>query len=153
MGGPDRLTETIERMIRERVPNLFRLYANPHVVQACLCLERYIQAIWRTDEPYQSFVANSFDEALSGAIKLARFCATIAGKPTTGLVFDPANRLGPFASSGNVVFVPGLTAESAAPPDQATFGFVVLVADATAERRPIPDGALMITCVSRQSLN
>ena len=41
------LVETFGQMLREQLPNLFRLYLNPYVVpQTCLCLERYIQATW-----------------------------------------------------------------------------------------------------------
>ena len=85
------------------MPNLFRLYLNPYVAQTCFCLERYIQTTWHAQaenpESYQTFLANSFDEALSGAIKLARYCASVAGRSTTGLVIDPDNRLGPFSSA------------------------------------------------------
>src|ERR1022692_621801 len=113
MEARQRLTETYEQILREQLPNLFRLYLNPYVVQTCFCLERYIHDTWYakkgSPEPYQSFLANSFDEALSGAIKLARYCASIAGRSTTGLVIDPTERLGPFASAGSVVFLPGLT--------------------------------------------
>jgi len=140
---------------------LFRLYRNPYVAQTCLCLESYNQEAWHAqDESYQTFLANSFDEALSGAIKLARYCASVAGKPTTGLVFDPTDRLGPFASAGDVVFLPGLTvvAKAAAAPMDQSFGFVVLLADGDLDqhadciRRLVRGGALVLTCVSRHSL-
>ena len=93
-------------------------------------------------EDYQSFLANGFDEALSGAIKLARYSASLTGRPTTGLVFDPADRLGPFASApvsggGKVEFVPGLVVVgkhdadlTAAVATGGTFGLLVLVAGA-----------------------
>jgi acetylornithine/succinyldiaminopimelate/putrescine aminotransferase len=165
MEARQRLAETYEQILRGELPNLFRLYLNPYVAQTCLCLERYIQDAWHseaeTPEPYQSFLANSFDEALSGAIKLARYCASIAGKSTTGLVIDPGDRLGPFASAGSVVFLPGLTLvgrdDTVVPTDQS-FGFLVLtdpVAAAhwdTVRRLVHANSALLIMCVDRISL-
>ena len=72
----------------------------PFVAQTCLCLSRYVQETWfKQDSPkpsFQSFLANSFDEAVSGAIKLARYAADIRGKSLAGLVIDCENRLGPF---------------------------------------------------------
>ncbi len=106
------IAETCEQMLREQQPNLLRLYVNPSVAQTCLCLDRYVRRVWPGGEEYQSFLANSFDEALSGAIKLARYAASSAGRPTRGLVLDPGRRLGPYAEAavpgGSVVFVPGL---------------------------------------------
>jgi len=103
-------------MLRDELPNLFRLYINPYVVQACFCLERYVQTTWTAAGPksdYQTFLANGFDEALGGAIKLARYDRSLASAPSLGLIIDPAGRLGPFASAraadGAVVeFLPGL---------------------------------------------
>lgn len=165
MEARERLTETFDRILRDRLPNLFRLYLNPYVAQTCLCLERHIQTTWSTKaEPaaeYQSFLANSSDEALSGAIKLARYCASVAGRPTTGLVFDPANRLGAFASAGSVVFVPGLTvvgSEAVSMPTVQSIGFVMLLAGADLKphadlvNRLVRNGALVITCLDRQCL-
>src|SRR5262245_4345449 len=111
------LADTYEQILREQLPNLLRLYLNPYVTQACFCLARYVQTTWGGEagggEDYQPFLANGFDEALSGAIKLARYAASIACRPTTGLVLDPADRLGPYASAsvvggGKVEFLPGL---------------------------------------------
>lgn len=148
----DRLAGTFDQMLREQLPNLFRLYLNPYVVQTCFCLERYIQDTWNAPtEPYQTFLANSFDEALSGAIKLARYCASLAGETTTGLVIDSTDRLGPFAAAGGVVFLPGLTivgSENTVPRDQS-FGFVVLTAPDQAS--PSNTG-LRILCVDRAGL-
>src|SRR5262249_28434437 len=47
---------------------------------------------------FQSFLANGGDEALSGALKLARFAANREGRPVTGLVLAPPGRLEHFAS-------------------------------------------------------
>jgi acetylornithine/succinyldiaminopimelate/putrescine aminotransferase len=156
---------TCEEILREQMPNLLRLYLSPHVTQACFCLARYVQTTWSDTSACQSFLANSFDEALSGAIKLARYAANVAGRPTTGLVLDPADRLGPFAAAGEVEFVPGLVV--ARENDLATgvaggpFGLLVLVpgtepvpeARADALRLLIRrDAPLIITCVNRASL-
>src|SRR5262249_9413632 len=104
----------------------------------------------------------------SGAIKLARYSAGGAGRPTTGLVLDGAGRLGPFASApvagGKVEFVPGLVVlgKSDAVPAGGSFGFVVLVApgdgvpegQAEAIRALVGRaGLVVITCVDRDSLD
>ncbi len=104
------LAETYEQILREREPNFLRLYLNPHVAQTCFCLDRYVRTTWpesaakvgrghlRTDEDWQSFLANGLEEALSGAIKLARYSEHI-GPRSTGLVFDPSDRLAGFAGA------------------------------------------------------
>src|SRR5262245_45534049 len=121
MGTRHPLAETFDQMLREQLPNLFRLYLNPHVAQACLCLARYVATTWpeHSTEDRQSFLANSFDEALSGAIKLARYSASVAGRSPTALVFDPEDRLGPFAGTsvggGRVEFLPGLAIRNGHP--------------------------------------
>jgi acetylornithine/succinyldiaminopimelate/putrescine aminotransferase len=170
------LIDTCEQILQEQLPNFLRLYLNPHVTEACYCLTRYVQTTW-SGQPgggeYQTFLANGFDEALGGAIKLARYCASLAGRPTTGLVLDPNDRLGPFASARlgggeKVDFVPGLvvvgkggdleTAAAAGP-----FGLVVLVG-----LRPLAGASgfvglagasgflagqpLVITCLDRETL-
>ena len=78
MAATEPLVETFEQMAQQQLPNLYRLYLNPYVVQMCLCLEQYIHRTWPTKRGlrHQTFVANSFDEALAGAIKLARHHAT-----------------------------------------------------------------------------
>ena len=149
----DRLADTFDQMLREQLPNLFRLYLNPYVVQTCFCLERYIQDTWHAPaQPYQAFLANSFDEALSGAIKLARYCASMAGESTTGLVIDPTDRRGPFAASGGVEFLPGLTivgnGDTVIPRDQS-FGFNVLTAP---DQESPSNRGLRILCVDRAGL-
>jgi len=67
--------QTCEELIRLRIPNLLRLYLNPWVVQTCTVLAAAVG--WKfpatADERYPSFLANSGAEALSGALKLARF--------------------------------------------------------------------------------
>ena len=71
------LLETCEQILREKEPNFFRLYLNPHVAQACFCLDRYMSTTWTQPpastrqwqssvEDCQSFLANGIEEALSG---------------------------------------------------------------------------------------
>src|SRR5262245_5279365 len=96
------LFETWDWMCEEQIPNFLRLYLNPAVAQTCLCLARYIQDTWYAHASpapeYQTFLANGFDEALSGAIKLARFSADAEGRPKAGLAWDLDGRLGPLPS-------------------------------------------------------
>ena len=118
------LVETCDQMLREREPNFFRLYLNPHVAQTCFCLDRYVSTTWAGPpasprhrqlpaEDCQSFLANGLEEALSGAVKLARYNRHGIGRRATGLVLDPADRLAGFAAAdlpdgGRVEFLPGL---------------------------------------------
>jgi acetylornithine/succinyldiaminopimelate/putrescine aminotransferase len=171
------LIETYEQILREKLPNLFRLYLNPHVTQTCFCLNRYVQSTWSRQnadlEEYQSFLANGFDEALSGAIKLARYAANMAGRSTTCLAFDASNRLGPYAAApiaggGMVEFLPGVKVVgnhesdvTTAVADNGPFGIVVLVANTQtilgqyeeALRLAIlRDNPLLIICVDRETL-
>jgi acetylornithine/succinyldiaminopimelate/putrescine aminotransferase len=113
---------TCERMIREQLPNLLRLYVNPHVAQACYCLTHVVAEVWpgfAEADDYQVFLANSGEEALSGAIKLARYAANAEGAAGAGLLLDPDHRFEHFASTelaghGRLEFIPGIEiAESA----------------------------------------
>ncbi|HTU16516.1 MAG TPA: aminotransferase class III-fold pyridoxal phosphate-dependent enzyme [Gemmataceae bacterium] len=135
--------DTCAQLIEEQRPNLFRLYLNPSVAQTCLCLCRYVQETWYKQAAvipdYQSFLANSCDEALSGAIKLARYCSSVEGRSLTGLVIDCDERLGAFASitisdQSRIDFIADLTVlgkraiESGEMlSSEARFGFAVLV--------------------------
>jgi acetylornithine/succinyldiaminopimelate/putrescine aminotransferase len=163
-------------MLRDQVPNFFRLYLNPHVVQTCFCLSRYVQTTWpgraAGADAYPSFLANSFDEALAGAIKLARYSGADEGRPPRGLVIDPCGKLGPFASvtlegGGRVEFVPDLVVAGddaeidAHLRSDRSCGFVALVPSpgrpldrhAEALRGLIGRAApLLITCVDRPTL-
>jgi acetylornithine/succinyldiaminopimelate/putrescine aminotransferase len=171
------LFQTWDQIIREQIPNFLRLYLNPYVAQTCLCLSRYVQETWHPGTspppPFQSFLANSFDEALSGAIKLARFSADAEGRPKAGLVIDPAGRLGPCASVavdglGTIEFIPDLVVVRPDDPNildlvkaRERFGFVVLfpapgheflanlLASEAVDAKPAP---LVITCVDRAGL-
>jgi acetylornithine/succinyldiaminopimelate/putrescine aminotransferase len=118
------IAETYEQMLREQEPNFLRLYLNPHVAQTCFCLDHYVLTTWpqaaaasrgKHDrlEYCQSFLANGFEEAISGAIKLARYSRYANGARSTGLVLDPADRLTNFAAAElaggvTVPFLPGL---------------------------------------------
>lgn len=169
--------DTCAQLLEEQTPNLFRLYANPFVVQTCLCLSRYVQDTWHkqtSDKPsYQSFLANSFDEALSGAIKLARYCVDIQGRPPSGLLIDCDARLGPFASvavgdRGKIDFIPNLTVlgkedieSGAILASEDRYGFAVLILSPSLEACKNRDvllswlreqGALFIACVDRDTL-
>jgi acetylornithine/succinyldiaminopimelate/putrescine aminotransferase len=169
--------DTCEQLIRQRTPNLFRLYLNPYVVQTCLCLKRYVQDTWHRKTPekpsYQSFLANGFDEALSGAIKLSRYSADIEKRSQAGLVLDSGNRIGPFASirmgdATPIEFIPDLTVLDndaldlgAIPTSEQAFGFIVVVLSEDLELSPHRDSilsfllsqsALLIVCVDRAAL-
>jgi acetylornithine/succinyldiaminopimelate/putrescine aminotransferase len=104
-------------MINEQIPNLFRPWINPHVAQACYCLTHLVAEAWPGALPadqLQVFLANSGEEALSGAIKLARYAANAEGLLATGLIVDEEGRFEHFAQTdlgqtGQVTFIPGLT--------------------------------------------
>jgi len=172
------VVETCRRMIRERIPNLFRLYLNPYVAQACYCLNRAIESAWpaaASAEPHQVFLANSLEEALSGAIKLARYTTNAAGRPGVGLVFDPENRLEHFAHTDlpglgrteylpdiDVVTEPDITAAALQHPTRrpsfvVVFLSTLLSADCAVRRelQAMPksdERPLLILCVDRAGL-
>jgi acetylornithine/succinyldiaminopimelate/putrescine aminotransferase len=118
------LAETYEQIIGNQEPNFLRLYLNPHIAQTCFCLDRYVRTTWpqpeglkrgkrERGEDCQSFLANAFDEALGGAIKLARYSRGAGASRSTGVILDPADRLTGFAfaalSQGRKAeFLPGL---------------------------------------------
>jgi acetylornithine/succinyldiaminopimelate/putrescine aminotransferase len=169
MGTGHPLFDTWDQILEGEIPNFLRLYVNPHVAQACFCLSRYVQDTWHRECPpeYQTFLANGFDEALSGAIKLARFCAAIDHRSRSGLVIDPKGRMGPLASVevdglGRLDFIPDLAVTATAsdeglPATEEHYGFVVLFAAADSA----PPAAsfllgtrcpLVIVCVDRPGL-
>ena len=116
--------DTLEQMLREQEPNFLRLYLNPHVAQTCFCLDRYVRTTWTRPratasgeglaaEECQSFVANSLEEALGGAIKLVRYSRGENGAGRLGLVLDAADCLSGFADAqlaggDRVEFLPSL---------------------------------------------
>ncbi len=190
MQRPPTLAETYEQILHEEEPNFLRLYLSPRVAQTCFCLDRYVRTTWPNPqvsdahsparvEDCQSFLANSLEEALSGAIKLARYNRPAGDTAATGLIVDPADRLAGFvsvtlANGDEVTFLPGLRvigkdrlerpslmlhSEAMA---TARVSLLVLVAgaspllDAHAEslRRIVErDQPLVITCVDRASLD
>ena len=115
-----RALTTCQQMIADETPNLLRLYLNPWVAQTCVCLNHYAQTLAllpkTQPEDCPSFLANSREEALSGAIKLARF--TVTSRPhrtrsSTTIVVDPLDRFPHFGYSqrtngSRVEFVPGI---------------------------------------------
>jgi hypothetical protein len=167
----------VEQLLRDEIPNLLRLYPNPFVAQTCFSLSHYIKTTWSdektTHQDYQSFLANSFDEALSGAIKLARYTASSQGRPTSGVILDPLDRLGPFASAPimggrRVEFLPGLSVVGSHKSEMRRLsshdtpvGVLVLLTDEHFAIETMADEVrkliwrarpLVITCVCRTSL-
>ncbi len=72
----DSILQTCDRIVRLKIPNLLRLYLSPFVAQTCAALNEMVHSLWpvtRSHGAYPSFLANSGEEALSGAIKLARY--------------------------------------------------------------------------------
>jgi acetylornithine/succinyldiaminopimelate/putrescine aminotransferase len=169
------LAETIESILHEREPNFLRLYLNPHVAQACLCLDRYARTTWAggCDEDFQSFLANGVEEAISGALKLLRCNRGPTDARPTGLILDPADRLAGFVSAelaggGRVAFLPDLRvlcgglADVSAASDASRIDPLVLVAadgrlldeHAAAIRQLIGRHApRVVTCVDREALD
>lgn len=101
-----RALATCKHIIENRIPNLLRLYPNPWVAQTCLTLNHYAQALTCSREPGSeecpSFLANSREEALSGAIKLARCAVNGSSRKTrspTVIIVDSQNRFPHFGCS------------------------------------------------------
>ena len=72
--------QTCEQIIRLKIPNLLRLYLNPFVAQTCLALAEMVSEVWpatSSEGRRSSFLANSGEEALSGALKLARYTQNV----------------------------------------------------------------------------
>lgn len=118
---PPMLRQTLNRMIQEQIPNFLRLYPNPWVARTCLALSRMVATLWpgtRADGEFGVFLANSGDEALSGAIKLGRFAQRRARlrrghAPADDWIIDPAGDLEHFAESRlngsqRIEYIPGL---------------------------------------------
>src|SRR5262249_55714412 len=139
---------------------------------------KYVQTTWlgpaTRQTQHQSFLANSFDEALSGAIKLARYSGNLGHRSPSGLVIDGAGRLGPFASAAvqggrRIEFVPKRVVAGNDTPDLNAvcrcgerFGFVVVVGSSGSSLRRGAEALqglvreqapLLITCVDRADLS
>jgi acetylornithine/succinyldiaminopimelate/putrescine aminotransferase len=129
---------TCESLTGTQIPNLLRLYLNPWVAQTCLCLDtiarQFVKPASGGQEHYPSFLANSRDEALSGAIKLARFTLNtqrITPRSQRVLVVDPG---GLFRCLGGSV--PGQNQLAQTLPD------VVCCSDSESVARLCEDGPL-----------
>ncbi|MFO0426654.1 MAG: aminotransferase class III-fold pyridoxal phosphate-dependent enzyme [Planctomyces sp.] len=138
LSAPERsVLETCDRIARLKIPNLLRLYLNPFVAQTCVALSEIVQTAWpscRRDGSRPSFLANSGEEALSGAIKLARFTMNTrsdsrgrtAGTPVSAdvLLIDEEKQFPAFeaidvkpsenSSVSRVEWIPGIRRVSAA---------------------------------------
>jgi acetylornithine/succinyldiaminopimelate/putrescine aminotransferase len=72
--------QTCDQIIRLKIPNLLRLYLNPFVAQTCVALAEMVWNVWpesKKEGRRSSFLANSGEEALSGALKLARYTQNV----------------------------------------------------------------------------
>lgn len=72
--------QTCDQIIRLKIPNLLRLYLNPFVAQTCVALAEMVSEVWpeaKKEGRRSSFLANSGEEALSGALKLARYTQNV----------------------------------------------------------------------------
>ncbi|HZZ82070.1 MAG TPA: aminotransferase class III-fold pyridoxal phosphate-dependent enzyme [Gemmataceae bacterium] len=165
MDGRHPLIDTLSQLIHEQTPNLLRLYISPYVTQTCLCLSRYVQTAWQNqpEEEQATFLANSFDEALSGAIKLVRYANSVDRRATSVLVFDPSGRLGPFVSAKanghDVAFLPGIEVAGHDASNIVSVGAIVLVAGPELDRHADAIRAIvrldtprLIVCFDRASL-
>lgn len=94
---PPKILDTCRQLIADQTPNFFRLYLNPYVAQACLCLETIVRQSWPEPNTQQdrwpTYLGNALDEVLSGACKLARYETECRGVSQRGLIIDPAARL------------------------------------------------------------
>jgi len=143
---PPDILDTCRMLIEEQTPNFFRLYLNPYVVQACVCLETIARQSWPAtgtqDDRWPTYLGNAFEEVLSGACKLARYETECREMSQRGLVIDPAARLKYFegisvTSGEQMTLIPDTVVLSGPeaianvrnlPDDQ--FGFVVVLPEA-----------------------
>jgi acetylornithine/succinyldiaminopimelate/putrescine aminotransferase len=75
--------QTCDQIIRLKIPNLLRLYLNPFVAQTCVALAEMVSEVWPangSEGRRSSFLANSGEEALSGALKLARYAQNVGSQ-------------------------------------------------------------------------
>ena len=101
-----RALSTCEKIVENQIPNLLRLYLNPWVAQTCIVLNYYTQKLNAADsttvEDWPAFLANSREEALSGAIKLARFTVNSQSQKARSpnvLLVDPNERFAHFGTT------------------------------------------------------
>ncbi|MEM6821045.1 MAG: aminotransferase class III-fold pyridoxal phosphate-dependent enzyme [Verrucomicrobiota bacterium] len=136
---PSRLRLTFQRMLKSSEPNFFRLYHNPHVIEAAFFLDRLSQGFEHEDSELptrQTFIANSSLEALSGAIKLCRYYQNENGNSPSGVILDRSGRF-PFVAEipvegGNISLIPDVdtvcSVQSCLERNTAS-GFIVLSAE------------------------
>ena len=164
-----RIEDAFGQMLDKKLPNLFRLHLNPIVAQACLCLSRIASASGdgeRSDgETYQIFLANGHDEALSGAIKLARYIQNLRRREVKVLIRGPRNRIAHFASTllpggRRISFLPDVMEcfddeESTAATDAESFGVVVSFATSSSQpnNQPGDDQLKILSVGSRDIFN
>ena len=123
------ILDSCRELIDREIPNFFRLFDNPSLVQACHCLARYAALAWpatQPDGPFQSFLANGRLEALSGAVKLARYNLSSRGDESAGLLVDPVRRFPyfesiPLGANDAVELIPGIVRAPIAPDDFSAF--------------------------------
>ncbi len=114
------LHTTFAELIEHQIPNFFRLYANPWVAKTCLALSEYAHHGWHRglrNAEHCVFLTNSGEEALSGAIKLARFYRSSVLQPSDkshDLLIDSTGDYRHFGSTylstecADVVYLPQL---------------------------------------------
>ena len=127
--------QTCDQIIRLKIPNLLRLYLNPFVAQTCVALAEIVSEVWpatKSEERRSSFLANSGEEALSGALKLARYAQNVGSQKdasatdrrtlaTRVFLVDDGNRFRHFAST---VIQKGEADDSDGPDEQVTIEFI-----------------------------
>jgi acetylornithine/succinyldiaminopimelate/putrescine aminotransferase len=105
--------QTCDQIIRLKIPNLLRLYLNPFVAQTCVALAEMVSEVWPatgSEGRRSSFLANSGEEALSGALKLARYAQNVGSQKSVSaaehgtlatrvFLVDDGNRFLNFAST------------------------------------------------------
>jgi acetylornithine/succinyldiaminopimelate/putrescine aminotransferase len=150
------LEEIILRLTSQAIPNLLRLHLSPHVAQACYLLDR-LAALWReTPGEQQSlaagqvFLANSGEEALSGALKLTRTIVSRDGDGRGALIYDPLGSFRHFSDTyvdngERIEFLPAVTRFE----DLERFVDEVVRQDQT--RRTHPDEATSVVMASAHS--
>ena len=116
----DDILSICDELISTQTPNLLRVHLNPWVTQTCLTLNHYAQSLCRFTsseaEDCPSFLCNSRDEALSGAIKLARYtinARSLKKRTPAAIIVDPHQVFPHFGYSlrsdgATVQFVPGI---------------------------------------------
>ena len=83
--------QTCDQIIRLKIPNLLRLYLNPFVAQTCVALAEMVWDVWpesKKEGRRSSFLANSGEEALSGALKLARYTQNVRSQNDASITME-----------------------------------------------------------------